>query len=110
LAGTQISFLPAQSEPGFLAGLLLQPINPKAYVVNTALFTGFPIFPDALWAEFAWKLLVLNLIWVPIHLGWVWFGGAMRRLDLPHHIQRRINVAMALSMLAAVALALVSAV
>lgn len=108
-AGSKIAFIPAGSEPGILAGLLLQPINPKAYVVNTALFTGFPIFPDALWAEFAWKLIILNLIWVPIHVGWVWFGGAMRRLDLPQHVQRRINVAMALSMLIAVGLALLSA-
>ncbi len=42
-AGSKIAFVAAKSEPGVMTGILLQPINPKAYAVNTALFSGFAI-------------------------------------------------------------------
>ena len=109
LAGSKIAFIEAQSEPGVMAGILLQPINPKAYAVNTTLFTGFALFPDAFWLEVVWKLVLLNLLWIPIHVGWVWFGATLRRLELPEVVQRRINYAMAASMLVVVFLAARSA-
>ena len=109
LAGSKVAFIEAQSEPGIMAGVLLQPINPKAYAVTTTLFLGFPMFPDAFVAEILFKLLVLHAIWIPIHIAWVWAGGALQRLDLPESQQRAINFVMAGSMLIVVALALWSA-
>ena len=50
--------------------------------------------------------MILNLIWIPIHVGWVWFGVTLHRLDLPERTQRLINYAMAASMLIVVGLAL----
>mgnify|MGYP006077756589 FL=1 len=105
-AGAQIGFIEARTPLGFWNGLALQPINPKAYVVNTTLFTGFSFMPDALWLETAIKLLIMNLIWIPLHLGWLGAGISLRRLDLGPQAQRRVNIAMALSMLVAVTLAL----
>jgi threonine/homoserine/homoserine lactone efflux protein len=105
-AGAQIGFIEARTPLGFWNGLALQPINPKAYVVNTTLFTGFSFMPDALWLETAIKLLIMNLIWIPLHLGWLGAGISLRRLDLGPQAQRRVNIAMALSMLVAVGLAL----
>jgi threonine/homoserine/homoserine lactone efflux protein len=105
-AGAQIGFIEARTPLGFWNGLALQPINPKAYVVNTTLFTGFSFMPDALWLETAIKLLIMNLIWIPLHLGWLGAGISLRRLDLGPQTQRRVNIAMALSMLVAVGLAL----
>lgn len=105
LAGSKLAFAPAQKEPGVLAGILLQPINPKAYAVNTALFSGFAVMPDALVAEAIWKLLIVNAIWVPIHVIWVWFGVRLKALDLAPARQKRINFAMAASMLLVVGLA-----
>ena len=105
-AGAQIGFIEARTPLGFWNGLALQPINRKAYVVNTTLFTGFSFMPDALWLETAIKLLIMNLIWIPLHLGWLGAGISLRRLDLGPQAQRRVNIAMALSMLVAVALAL----
>ena len=107
-AGSKIQFIEAQAPPGVMAGVLLQPINPKAYVVNTTLFSGFAMFPDAYWSEVAVKLLILNLIWIPIHLAWLWAGVALELLHLPARTQRAINIFMALAMLAVVALALLS--
>ncbi|MGD1877138.1 MAG: LysE family translocator [Kiloniellaceae bacterium] len=104
-AGARIAFIHSERAPGFWNGLALQPINPKAYAVNTALFSGFAFMPDALAAETAIKFAILNAIWIPIHLLWLWAGVTLRRLDLDPKVQRAINIAMALSMLAVVAIA-----
>lgn len=108
-AGARVRFIEAQRPPGVLTGLLLQPINPKAYVVNTTLFSGFEILPGTLWTEVALKFLVLSVIWIPIHLAWLAAGVWLEHLDLPERTHRRINVAMALAMLCVVALAAWSA-
>jgi threonine/homoserine/homoserine lactone efflux protein len=77
--------------------------------VNAALFSGFPFLAGAPIAEAAIKLVIVNAIWVPIHLAWLWAGVALRRLDLRVRTQRAINVGMAASMLAVVVLALMAA-
>jgi threonine/homoserine/homoserine lactone efflux protein len=105
LAGSRVAFIEARTAPGFLNGLALQAINPKAYAVNTAFFSGFAFWPQSLMAETAIKFLIINAIWVPIHLAWLAAGVTLRRLDLPPRAQSAINIAMALSMLAVVALA-----
>lgn len=107
-AGSKIAFITSATAPGIGAGLLLQAINPKAYAVNTSLFTGFPYAPDSLLFETLTKVLIVNLIWIPIHLGWLWAGASLHRLNLSDTAQRRINYAMALAMLAVVALALLT--
>lgn len=104
-SGSQIAFIKATSAPGVIGGVMLQFINPKAYAVNTALFSGFAFWPGSLMTETALKFLIINAIWIPIHLLWLWAGVSLRRLNLPPHIQRRINFAMAGAMLAVVLLA-----
>ncbi|MCB1341453.1 MAG: LysE family translocator [Pseudooceanicola sp.] len=108
-AGTRLAFIEARSAPGLTAGITLQAINPKAYAVNTALFSGFPIHPGNLLAETITKFLILNAIWIPIHFGWLWAGVALHRLNLPETTQRRINYAMAAAMLGVVLLAILAA-
>jgi threonine/homoserine/homoserine lactone efflux protein len=108
-AGSKIAFVAATAAPGVMAGVMLQVINPKAYVVNTSLFTGFPFAPENLLFETITKLLLVNAIWIPIHLMWLWAGASVHRLNLSDAVQRRINYAMAMSMLLVVALALVAA-
>ncbi len=103
--GGRVAFIEAERAPGFLNGILLQFINPKAYAVNTFLFSDFPFYPESLWVEAALKLLVINVIWVPIHLAWLGAGVSLRRLDLPPRMQRGINIGMAVSLVAVVVLA-----
>ena len=105
-AGARIAFVEAKAAPGVRAGVLLQLINPKAYAVNSALITGFAFYPGSLAMETALKLAIMNTIWVPIHLGWLWAGVALHRLNLAPAAQRRINYAMAAALLGVVALAL----
>ena len=104
-AGSKIAFIQSAHAPGLIAGLLLQPINPKAYAVLTALLTGFPLYPEAYWTEIVIKFVILNIIWIPIHVVWVYFGVSLKRLNLSPKRQRSINMAMALSMLLVVSLA-----
>ncbi|MCX7272556.1 MAG: LysE family translocator [Burkholderiales bacterium] len=106
LSGSKITFIHKQKPPGFVNGVVLQAINPKAYVVNTALFSGFAFWPQSLLTETLIKLVIVNIVWVPIHVLWLWFGVTLRRLQLPARVQVTINIAMALSMLAVVGLAL----
>ncbi|MFY0634186.1 MAG: LysE family transporter [Vannielia sp.] len=105
-AGSKIAFVEAKTAPGILNGVLLQTINPKAYAVNTALYAGFPFAPDNLVLETIAKVLIINAVWIPIHLGWLWAGATLHRLNLPESAHRKINYAMAASLLAVVALAL----
>lgn len=105
LAGSKIAFIQATHAPGLRAGLLLQPINPKAYAVLTALITSFPLYPENYWIEVGIKFVILNIIWIPIHVLWVYFGLSLKRLDLSPKMQQGINVTMGISMLLVVALA-----
>lgn len=104
LSGTTIAIVAARTAPGFWGGIVLQAVNPKAYAVNTAFFTGFAFLPSDLAAEVLVKFLIINAVWFPIHVGWLAAGVTVRRLDLPPRLQLAINVAMALSMLGVVAL------
>ena len=108
LAGSKLAFIEARQAPGLGAGLALQAINPKAYAVNTTLFAGFPFAPGNLVFETVAKLLIVNAIWIPIHLGWLYAGATLHRLNLSQAAHRRINRAMAASMLAVVALAIIA--
>ncbi|WP_420862356.1 LysE family translocator [Algirhabdus cladophorae] len=105
LAGTKTAFEPAARCPNVWDGIALQAVNPKAYVVNTTLFSGFVIFQDALLTEMIFKFVAVNAIWIPIHLGWLWVGGALKRMELPKATQRLINVAMAVALVLVVVLA-----
>lgn len=104
-AGSKIGFIAVQNPPGIAGGLMLQLFNPKAYVVGTTMFGGFPIEALSPVWEIIAKLVVFNLIWTPIHFGWAFAGVALNRLDLSPRAQRAINIAMALAMLGVVGLA-----
>jgi len=105
LAGARVAFIAAQHRPGLRDGLVLQAINPKAYAVNTFFITGFAFLPESPVTEIILKFIIMNALWIPIHLAWLWAGGALQRLDLPHTTQRAINFAMAAALLVVVALA-----
>ncbi|MBD8890484.1 LysE family translocator [Roseibium litorale] len=105
LSGSKIAFIHAERPPGFFGGLALQAINPKAYVVNAALYGGFGFWPDSLGAEILVKFLLLNAVWIPVHLLWLGAGVGLHRLNLSQRSHMVINAAMALSMLAVVVLA-----
>jgi len=109
LSGSKIAFIQASSAPGILHGIALQTINPKAYAVNTTLFTGFAFMPTNLVMETILKFLIINAFWIPIHLLWLAFGVSIKRLALKQNTQRIVNWVMALLLIGVVALAAISA-
>lgn len=109
LSGSEIAFIKSAREPGVRNGIVLQTINPKAYAVNTTLFSGFSLYADSIALETLIKFAIINAIWIPIHLLWLAAGISLKRLALNARTQRLINMAMAASMLIVVVLALLSA-
>jgi threonine/homoserine/homoserine lactone efflux protein len=107
-AGARIAFKEVARAPGLWDGIALQAVNPKAYAVNTTLFTGFAFLPGSLGSETVIKFVIMNAIWLPIHFAWLYVGISLHRLNLAPRVQRRVNIAMALSMLCVVALALLA--
>jgi len=110
MSGSKIGFIEARREPGIRDGIILQTVNPKAYVVNTALFTGFPFATQSLLAETLSKFLVINVIWVVIHLLWLAAGVSLQSFALNPGTQRVINIGMSAAMLIVVALAAYSSI
>lgn len=108
-AGSTIAFIHSEKQPGFWAAILLQIINPKAYVVGTTLFSGFVIWPESFGLEVLAKMILLNIVWIPVHMIWLYAGASLKRLNLAAKTQRIINIGMATAMLAVVALAALSA-
>jgi threonine/homoserine/homoserine lactone efflux protein len=102
-AGAKIAFI-SMSTPGLMAGLTLQFINPKAYAVNTTLFSGFAFYPESLFIETGLKLLIANVIWLLLHCLWLYAGVKINRLELAPRTQRTINFGMAACLLAVVIL------
>lgn len=104
-AGSKIAFINSDKAPGFIGGLALQAVNPKAYVVNTTFYSGFPFYPESLLTETILKLVIFNAIWIPIHVLWLYAGIYMHSLNLSPRVQFGINIFMALCMIAVVAIA-----
>ena len=105
LAGTKIAFIQS-AEPGLLAGLILALINPKAYAVNTTLFTSFAFYPNNFALETTLKLIILNVVWIPTHFIWLYAGVKLNTLNLSNRAQRLINLFMAGCLLTVVALSI----
>ena len=72
--------------------------------MNTALFSSFAFYPASFAVETALKLVIMNIIWLPLHLAWLYAGVKVNSLDLPPRLQRAINLGMAACLLAVVIL------
>ena len=107
LAGTKIGFIHIAA-PGVITGIMFQLINPKAYAVNTVLFSSFAFYPQNFYVETGLKLLINNALWIPIHLVWLYAGVKVSQLDLPVQTHKMINFAMSGCLLAVVGLSVVS--
>ena len=102
LAGSKIAFIQANAPPGISSGVLLQTINPKAYVVNTTFVSGFAFYQSSLVIELIIKFFIINSIWIPLHLLWLYAGTALYELNLSNKNQKIINLTLSFSMIVAV--------
>ncbi len=106
LAGSNIAFIKAKSPPGIISGVLLQAINPKAYVVNTTLVSGFAFYQSSFAIELVIKFFIMNSIWIPLHLLWLYVGTVLHELNLSIKNQKIINLMMSLSMVLVVVISI----
>ena len=106
LAGSNIAFIKAKSPPGIISGILLQAINPKAYVVNTTFASGFAFYQSSFALELIIKFFIMNSIWIPLHLLWLYVGTVLHELNLSNRNQRIINIMMSVSMVVVVVISI----
>ena len=106
LAGSKISFIEMIKAPGFMTGMTLQFINPKAYAVHTTFFTGFAFYPDSFTIEISLKFLIMNFIWIILHLAWLYAGCKIHELNLSSLAQKWVNLLMAASLCGIVVLSI----
>jgi threonine/homoserine/homoserine lactone efflux protein len=76
--------------------------------VATTLFLGFGFLPQSPVWEVVIKLTVFNMIWLPVHLIWLGAGAKLGSLSLSPNTQHVINIAMALSLVGVVLVALLA--
>lgn len=86
---------------GFKDGVIIQLINPKAYAVALALFSGFPFPKQTLFVEIYLKLLITNVIFTPAYLAWLLAGVKLNSLNLSHAKARTVKIMLAFLMLVA---------
>jgi len=89
----------------FYDGLILQILNPKNYIVQITLFSGFLIGDDNFILEAVIKLLIANMIWLPMHLVWLILGVRINKMQLSKKILRILNMIMAGLLLSFIAMA-----
>jgi threonine/homoserine/homoserine lactone efflux protein len=101
----------AQSVLSFTLAVFLLIVTPGPGVLSTAgvgAAYGFRFGLRYVSGLFIGTNLVALAV-ISIHLGWLYAGVALRRMQLGERVQRRINYAMAAAMLGVVALAIAAA-
>ena len=106
--GSEIAFVSPQKEPTLVEGIFLQLVNPKAYAFHSILLTGFAVFPDNFVLETTWKFIVMNLIWIPLHVAWLALGLTIEKVNLKPSTQKYINIIMGASLLVVAVLSFLS--
>ncbi len=90
--------------PRLYEGIFLQFINPKAYVVQGHLFVVLSLGMASYSNEIIVKFIIVNSIWIPIHLLWLWLGISLKKWSLAVNKQIWVNRGMGLALFAVVIL------
>jgi len=87
--------------PKFYHGLLVHPLNPKAWMMITLAFTAFQsqgVSTETI-PTIAMIFLLIQLIF---HSAWFWFGSLVRRADLSEKNSRIVKIALLISLIASI--------
>ncbi len=93
-------------QPSFFGGMFLNLVNPKAYAVLAALFSGFVLLEGALYLDAALKIIILLTIVGASNMAWLFVGAALTKFARNPGINRAINVTFAVLLVASVGFAL----
>jgi threonine/homoserine/homoserine lactone efflux protein len=89
--------------PSFAGGLLLSLVNPKGYAAMAALFSGFVLVARHLAWDVAAKMAVMVAIILAVDVAWLFAGAALTRVFREPRLNRAVNLAFAVLLLASVA-------
>ena len=93
--------------PRLYEGIFLQFVNPKAYVVQGHLFVVLSLGMASYSTEIIVKFIIVNSIWIPIHLLWLWLGISLKKWSLAVNKQVWVNRGMGLALFAVVILSVI---
>ena len=83
--------------PRFYHGLLVHPLNPKAWLMVTLAFTAFQ--SQKVSTETILDIaLIFLLTQVIFHSAWFWFGSLIRKADLSEKNSRIVKIALLISL------------
>ena len=97
-------FKETSKAPKLYEGIFLQFVNPKAYVVQGHLFVVLSLGIISYNTEILTKFLIVNSIWIPIHILWLWLGISLKKWSLASNKQVWVNRGMGLALFAVVIL------
>lgn len=95
----------ATQAPRWYEGAGLSIINPKAYAAMAALFSGYVLIENNLFADAAWKAGLILTIIALVNFSWLFVGAAMTNFLRNERTSRTINRTFAVLLLLSVALA-----
>jgi threonine/homoserine/homoserine lactone efflux protein len=97
-------FKETSKAPKLYEGIFLQFVNPKAYVVQGHLFVVLSLGISSYNTEILTKFLIVNSIWIPIHILWLWLGISLKKWSLASNKQVWVNRGMGLALFSVVIL------
>jgi threonine/homoserine/homoserine lactone efflux protein len=97
-------FKETSKAPKLYEGIFLQFVNPKAYVVQGHLFVVLSLGISSYNTEILTKFLIVNSIWITIHILWLWLGISLKKWSLASNKQVWVNRGMGLALFAVVIL------
>lgn len=98
----------AAPKGGFaLAGAVVGITNPKAYVAFASLMAPVTLVAASPLGDGVLKWLLVVLVMIVVDILWLLAGVALGRASLPPHIERALNIVLALMIVAAAGLAFV---
>ena len=68
--------------------------------------SGFAFYQSSFAVELVIKFFIMNSIWIPLHLLWLYVGTVLHELNLSIKNQRIINLMMSLSMVLVVVISI----
>ena len=97
-------FKETSKAPKLYEGIFLQFVNPKAYVAQGHLFVVLSLGISSYNTAILTKFLIVNSIWIPIHILWLWLGISLKKWSLASNKQVLVNRGMGLALFAVVIL------
>lgn len=96
IAGSRIAPASGRSEaPGFVAGLAVHPLNPKAWAMITAGFTNFVETDATAFSATLGIAMVLGIVQTLLHPLWCWGGDLLAALVAGRPAERYVMWALA---------------